>query len=142
MKRISLTVIALTAIVNFACAQDIAQAEVPAVIVNNFQQSYPNVKDAQWEKKNDLYEVEFEINKLETEISYDASGKVVSIERDVASGDLPANIKAAVTKAYPDSVLDDIEFINEGGKEWYEIEIDGKVLDKKVMFYTDGTEKK
>ena len=62
MKRkmiLSACILALT--MTGAFAQHMPQSQVPAVVVNSFQQKFPKAKGVDWELKAGLYEAEFEI---------------------------------------------------------------------------------
>ena len=67
----------------FACGDaDMDATEVPAVVQNAFEASYPGATDVEWSEDGDHYEVEFDFNGEEFEMEYSATGEPMEIEED------------------------------------------------------------
>lgn len=126
-------------------AQDIPQSQVPAVVINSFQQKFPKAADMDWELKGDLYEVEFETGLLGTdhEAWFNKTGKMIKHKEDVSKRDLPKTVTAKLNQDFPGYRIDDVKKITEGQKVTYTLEakkgldewkiaidIQGKVLSK------------
>ena len=90
MKNLFVALLAVLPFVTISCAQDIPQHNVPSVILNAFSAAYPNAADIEWEKKGNIYNVEFEIGKTEHEIWYNAEGKVLKHKTEIPLSEVPA----------------------------------------------------
>jgi uncharacterized membrane protein YkoI len=81
-----------------------------------------------------LYEAELSVDGHGKDVSFDAFGKVVSVEEEVVLASLPAAARSAVEKAVGTGKLQKIESVNENGKSLYEAAIskDGKSSEVKI----------
>lgn len=120
-------------------AQDIPQSQVPAPVVNGFQQQFKNTTDVKWEKKKDHYEVKFEINKINHKAKIDAAGKIVKHDTDIKHTELPAAIQKTIAAQFAGYTIKDPEKVEEGGKVTYKVELKKDKDEKKLIFGTDGT---
>lgn len=105
-------------------AQDIPASKVPAKIIADFQKTYPQAKDVEWEMKGNYYQVDFDLGRYDHEISYEETGKVVKTKKEINPTQLPANISSVVKKKYPDYKVDKAEVTIWQGKSSYKIEIE------------------
>lgn len=121
-------ILKIAALVMFATAtisaQDLKPNEVPTNLQSIFKAAYTTVTDVEWEKKGDHFKVEFEINRMDHDIWYDAQGNVVKSEIDIKPSDLPSVVVSAVKTKYPDYKIDSVEVREEGGKKTYKVEIE------------------
>lgn len=131
---------ALFVVVGFigSCAQDIPQKEVPSVVLNAFMTGYPQATDVEWERRGDVYNVEFEIGKTDHEAWYDAAGKLLKQQADVRLDALPTPVLAAVKKDFADYTLDDAEKVEENGQIFYLIELEGSPNDRILHVSPEG----
>ena len=88
-------------------AQDMNATDVPASVKNAFSKEYAQATDVEWEKDMENYKVEFDLNKMENEVWYSASGAVVKKEQDITEAELPQTVRDAVKSGYADYTLDD-----------------------------------
>lgn len=120
-------------------AQDLKTDEVPANLQSKFNTAYTNVTDVEWEKKGDHYKVEFEINKMDHDVWYDAEGNVIKSEIEISANELPSAISSAVKAKYADYKIDTVEVRDEGGKKTYEVEIEkGWTKERKLILDASG----
>lgn len=137
MKKLSiLLLLAATSCASFA--QDIAQKDVPAVVVNAFQQKFPNQANVEWELKRGLYEAEFEIKTMDHSVYLDSTGKVVKHKQEIAETELPAAVMATIKKDFAGYKLEDPKKIEEGTTVTYKVELEKGTDERKVTFGTDG----
>lgn len=124
-KKYLTTALILLLGIGLTVAKDIPQSLVPSVIVNKFQQSYPNARDIEWEMKGEVYEVEFELGwpKVEHEILYDLKGNVLLHKQDIAQSDLPAQVSRKIHTEYPDYKVKKISKIESRGKTIYKMTV-------------------
>lgn len=138
MKNLKITALAVfaTAMLN---AQDLKTSEVPTEVQNSFSQSYTNAKDVEWEKKGDHFKVEFEINRMDHDVWYDAEGKVMKSEKEIPVNDLPSVVAAAIKTKYPDYKIDSIEVKEEGSQKVFKVEIEkGWTKERKLFLDSSG----
>jgi hypothetical protein len=135
MKKIIATSVALVAslMVN---AQNLKESEVPQPVKESFKNTFKEAKDVKWEKeKNGDFEVEFEINKTEQSATFDATGRLLETELEIATSEFPAEAKNYIIKTYPGSKIKKAEKITDAqGVITYEAE----VSDLDVLFDSNG----
>lgn len=139
-KTLLITSFAITCIGSNALAQDIPQSQVPSVIVNNFQQSFPKAFDVEWELKGDIYEVEFETGFLgkDHEVWFEKSGKQIRHKEELSKSDLPQKVLAAINSNYSGYRVDNVKKITEGSKISYTVELKSRREEWKVAFDNEG----
>lgn len=140
MKNLILTISILGLSLTTISAQDIHQNEVPSVILNSFQKSFPKASDIDWEIKGNYYEVEFETGFLgdDHKVLYSRDGKLVKHEEEISKSNLPKTVLASINKSFPGYRTDDIKKITEGRKVIYSIELKNYSQEWKVVFDAQG----
>ncbi|MCS4228009.1 PepSY-like domain-containing protein [Sphingobacterium sp. BIGb0165] len=123
-----------------ASAQDILQSQVPAVVVNSFQQKFPKAKGVDWELKAGLYEAEFETGLFGTdhEVWIQSNGKIVRHKEELAKNDLPKAVIAKVKKDFPGYRIEDVKKITEEQKITYAFEVKSRTDEWKLVVDTQG----
>lgn len=119
-------------------AQDVPQTQVPSVVVNALQTTYPNATDVEWEMKGDQYKADFEIGKRGHDVWLDKTGSIKKHKEDVPKSELPQAIGAAIQKEFASYKIDDVDKFDEGGKISYEVKLDSNAGDLKVRFDPSG----
>ena len=116
-------------VVSFANAQKVSDKEVPTVVKNTLQKSYPNAKEIKWEKEKANYEAEFEVNETDYSLLIDVSGNILETEVEIKIDELPAKAKEYVSKNYAGQKIKETAKITDSkGVVTYEAEIKGKDL--------------
>lgn len=138
MKSLKVAALALFATATLS-AQDLKMSEVPSNLMSNFEKEYSNASDIEWEKEMDYFKVEFDVNRMEHEIWYDASGKIAKMEKEINETDLPQAIKSKINNSYASFKIDDIEMMEENGKITFEIELEDGRKEKTVIFDESGS---
>ncbi|WP_454879235.1 PepSY-like domain-containing protein [Sphingobacterium detergens] len=135
---LSACILALSTIGTFA--QDIPQSQVPAVVVNSFQQKFPKAKGVDWELKAGLYEAEFETGLFGTdhEVWIQSNGKIVRHKEELAKNDLPKAVIAKVKKDFPGYRIEDVKKITEEQKITYAFEVKSRADEWKLVVDTQG----
>ncbi len=121
-----------------AVAQDMNATDVPASVKNAFSKEYAKATDVEWKKDMENYKVEFDLNKMENEVWYNASGTVVKKEQDIAEAELPQAVRDAVKSSFADYTLDDIEKVWHNNATIYEVELEKGNEDKHLTFDANG----
>ncbi|WP_223584239.1 PepSY-like domain-containing protein [Sphingobacterium sp. GVS05A] len=135
---LSACILALSTIGAFA--QDIPQSQVPAVVVNSFQQKFPKAKGVDWELKAGLYEAEFETGLFGTdhEVWIQSNGKIVHHKEELVKNDLPRAVIAKVKKDFPGYRIEDVKKITEEQKITYAFEVKSRTEEWKLVVDTQG----
>jgi hypothetical protein len=125
MKKLVVT-IALSLGLGSAYAQKAKETEVPTAVKESFAKQYPNAKVEKWEKEGALYEAEFHVNKIETSVTFDASGNLQDIETEIAVSELPKLVSDYMSKNVPGKKITEAsKLVNAEGMVYYEAEANG-----------------
>jgi uncharacterized membrane protein YkoI len=90
------------------------------------------------EKGKTLYEAELTVNGHGKDISFDSTGKVMSVEEEVTIDSIPAPARDAINKAIGSGKLTKVEQVIAKGKTSYEAAIKTGSKTKEVMFDASG----
>ncbi|HYI78399.1 MAG TPA: PepSY-like domain-containing protein [Chryseolinea sp.] len=122
-----------------ACTQDIAQADIPSLVLNSFQSKFSNARDVEWERKGALFKVEFEIANRDHDLWLDEGGNIKKHKEELSETDLPAAIKQKLNSDFKEYRVDDVDKIETEGKVIFQVDLDGKSGDREEWFSADGT---
>ncbi|MBL7713440.1 MAG: PepSY-like domain-containing protein [Chitinophagaceae bacterium] len=139
MKKIILAALLLK-LTDRVSAQDIAQNELPSLVRNSFQKTFPKASDVEWETEGGLYKVEFETGLFGTDHHawFDGAGKLVRHKEEIGKSDLPAAVRSKLDKAFSGYRVDDIDKISTGTKVTYTMELKRFTEEWKVAFDAAG----
>lgn len=126
-------------VISLSKAQDLRQDQVPSVVLNAFQTKYPKATDVDWELKGELYEVDFEIDRTDYDVWIDKSGTIKKQKEDFPKAQLPAAVTEKIKTGFKDYQIDDVDRIEENGKVYFLVDLDGKPDDREVLFSENGT---
>jgi hypothetical protein len=141
--KVFLTLAISALFANAACAQKLSEKDIPAVIVTNFKQSFPDIKKATWEKEDDYFEAEFALQGQETSATFDVDGKLLETETEIRFSDLPAPVKAALATSYKGAkVKETARLISPTGTVTYEAEVAIGSKSQDLVFDAEGHEVK
>ena len=135
----SLLLMLVLCISGSAFAQDIrVQQSIPPAVEKNFKKKFPAAKDVEWHRQGDRVLADFDVNRVDHKALYEANGKLLAWKYDVRSGALPAPVTRAIRTQYKGFKVDDAEMITRGKEIFYQVELDGKPDDLKVVFDKEG----
>jgi hypothetical protein len=141
MKRIFLIgSFALALFVNTATAQDLKQSQVPSLIVNSFQKSFPKTSDVEWELDGEYYKVEFETGLFGTDHDawFDKTGKLIRHKEEISKSGLPQKVLAKINSDFKGYRVEDVKKITEGDKVTYTLDLETISEEWKVAFDSNG----
>jgi len=69
------------------------------------------------------YEAELKVNGHNRDVSFDASGNVISVEEEIPLASVPNAARVPIQKAMEGAILRKVEFVKENGKTFYEATI-------------------
>lgn len=103
-----------------------------------FAKDFPKARDIDWELGANIYEVEFEIGRIDYKAYYDADANLLMYKHDITSTALPQVIKNTVSSKYPQYRYDDVEKILRGSEVFYKIELERGESDVKLVVDKKG----
>ena len=119
-------------------AQTIKEAEVPAKVKEAFAQKYAGAKAEEWIKEKADFEVEFDLNKVESSAVFTADGTFKELEQEIKLAQLPKAASDYCAKNYVGYKLSEAAKITdatdkvqfeaemEKGKEHFDVIFDDK----------------
>lgn len=140
MKKIMVIVAGLMLGTVLTYAQDIAESQVPSVVLNNFKKEFPKASDVEWELKGTEYEVDYEIGFADHEAWFDGAGKMVKHTEEVKENDFPEAVRNTIKKEYSGYRTSDAKKITQGDQVTYQLELEKGNIEWKILFSTTGTE--
>lgn len=139
MKNLKIAALLLVATATVS-AQDLTMDAVPANLQSTLSKSYSAAKDVEWERKGDLFKVEFEINRLDHDLWYDGEGNIIKSKIEIRENELPPLVATAVKNKYADYKIDSVEVYEQEGTKTYKVDIEkGWFIERKLTI--DGTGK-
>jgi hypothetical protein len=75
------------------------------------------------EQGQTLYEAELAVDTHTKDVTFDASGNVVSVEEQTSLDRIPATAREAIERAAKGGTLESVEEVRESGKTYYEAHI-------------------
>ena len=133
MKTLKILAVALFA-TNISMGQDLKPADVPVILKEAFSKEYSKATDVEWEKELDHYKVEFEVNRQDHEVWYNASGNVLKREIEITKAELPQAIRDAIKSKYAGYRVDDVEMIWQNNTTTYEVELEKGQAEILIIF--------
>ncbi len=115
----------------------IKEKDLPSVVKNGFKTRFSETVDADWEKLNNHYKVEFEIDRKDHAALINEAGVITMIKYDIAVTELPPAIESLLKGQYKNFRLEEIEKIEKGDQIYYQVELDGK-KDEHFVFSAEG----
>jgi len=134
MKKLALIMVAAM-ITSLTFAQKLQEKDVPAPVKTAFQKNFPQAKAEKWEKEGGNFEAEFELNKSEQSVLFDAQGNLLETEVEIELNKLPKGVLEYVKANYKGQHVKEAEKIADAkGTVTYEVEIKG--MD--ILFDSNG----
>ena len=138
MKKTVFLVLAIAMVLTACEDDDMRNADIPSVVLNGFTEQFSNATGVEWEKKADLYEVEFEIEKIDYEAILSSDGTILKYKYDISYEALPEAVQASITADYDKTNIDEIELIQISETSYYQVEFDAEPNDNKIIFEESG----
>lgn len=134
----TIAIIALCFSYSVTKAQEVKEAEVPTKVKEAFAKKYTGSKAQEWIKEDADYEVEFNLNKVESSAVFTADGTFKELEQEIKIAALPKTASDYCTKNYAGWKLDEAAKITDAagvvqfeaemkkGKEYFDVIFDDK----------------
>jgi hypothetical protein len=65
-----------------------------------FEKSFTRASNVSWEKSDDIYFANFELDAKEVSAAYNETGELLGVSRGIATSQLPLNVSMAITNKY------------------------------------------
>ena len=85
-----------------------------------------------------VYEAELKVNGHSKDITFDAQGTIVSVEEETPLDQVPSAAREAIQKAAANGKLTEIEKATEGGKTFYEAQVNRRGTKSEVKVDASG----
>ncbi|WP_298247784.1 hypothetical protein [uncultured Christiangramia sp.] len=138
MKRIILMTVILAAMSISCDNDDSPNVETPSVVLNTFQREFPDATDVEWEKLQQDYEVEFEVDNIDHTAILSNDGNLLKYKYDILISELPGPITAIINTNYESNEIDDTEILIIDGVTYYQVEFERTLKDEQVVFNVSG----
>lgn len=112
--------------------------DIPNAVMKTFKAKFPAAAKTEWERKGDIYQAEFEIGRADHKACFDETGRLTIYKMEIPVAELPAPVLKAIRKQYKGYTIDDVDKVDKSGKIYYQVELDGRPADAKVIFSPDG----
>lgn len=139
MKKLILMFVIFASIGLFASAQKLNESKVPPAVKSAFAKKFAGAT-AKWGKENAKeYEAEFTWNNKSASANFLTDGTWVETEAEINAADIPAAVKSAIEKKYPNASITKVFKIeNSKGEQTYEAEIKTGNKKKEMILKADG----
>jgi len=138
MKRIILMTAILAAMFISCDNDDSPNVETPSVVLNTFQREFPDATDLEWEKLQQDYKVEFEVDNIDHTAILSTDGNLLKFKYDILISELPGPITAIINTNYESNEIDDTEILIIDGVTYYQVEFERTLKDEQVVFNVSG----
>ena len=142
MRLLASTILALGISGSSLLAQDIPESQVPEAVRNAFVREYANPIDVDWEKERGNFEVDFELGGLDHVALFNPDGQLLKAKKDIREADLPSAVRQRIADDHAKFTIDDVDELTVEGRVYYQVELDGRFRDRKVVYAGDGQEAK
>ena len=126
--------------VAFALPLSMSAQKTPEAVTKAFAAKFPTVKKVSYDhEKNGNYEAEFALNGVKMSADFKSTGEWLETETEIAATALPANVTAAIKKAYPSATIvgaAKIETLANGIR--YEADLKTGLKKSEVLYDADG----
>jgi hypothetical protein len=142
MKQI-LTMLCILAITLNARAQNLSEADVPAGVKSKFASMFKDAGGTKWEKEDGTFEAEFEKNKMEIAVLFDASGNHLQTETEIEISSLPRGVSDYISINLPGkSIKEAAQITAANGRVTYEADMGNAdyLFDAKGNFLREDTD--
>ncbi|MFV0290834.1 MAG: PepSY-like domain-containing protein [Mangrovibacterium sp.] len=128
---------------SFATDKDIPASAVPSVVINQFNSDFPKASDIDWEVKNEIFKVDFQLGWFKDyEVWYAADGAQIKINEECTKSELPQSVLTSLDKNFRGYRVEDVDKITEKGSVTYKVEVERGEDERTIFFNENGELKK
>lgn len=108
-------------------------------ITKAFNKEFIGATDIEWKVSNGIYEIEFELNRIDHDAWYDANANLLMYKNDIALNALPQNVSSAIATDYPGYLLDEADKVVKGSITGYYVDLKKDKTEIHAFYNEDGT---
>lgn len=111
-----------------------------AALKQQFEKDFPDSRDIDWESGANIFEVEFEIGRIDYKAYYDNDANLMMYVMDIREREVPAIVTNAAISRYNNYVIEDVKKVVKGTRLMYAVELENDKLrsEVKAVFSHDG----
>jgi hypothetical protein len=125
MKKTFLSLLAFLMIGTIAVMAS-ERADVDPKILSAFQKEFSFAKNAKWEMKGNLTQVNFLLNDQGVTAWYNSDAELVTTARNILYNQLPISVIRSLDKKYTGADFSGITEVNRNNETWYQLRADEK----------------
>lgn len=120
--------------------QDVPDPQLPNAVKNAFSQNFndPDPAGVTWKKTRSGYEVDFDLVEVEHSARYTADGELLIVKMALNDQDLPPVIRQRINDDFREFAIDGVSQVKTGDRLLFQVELDGRSEDRKVVFTAEG----
>jgi hypothetical protein len=111
---------------NQARGREIQTSEVPEKLLAAFLGKYVNPRDVEWDCAGGVYHVEFELGEVDFDSWYTEDTLELMEMQEIRFSAIDPEIRSALTRDYPDYVVDDCAYFRRGTATGYLFELENR----------------
>ncbi|MBT0608367.1 hypothetical protein KIV10_09250 [Aequorivita echinoideorum] len=120
------------------CKNTITPIAIPSVVKNTFKSNFPDAVSMEWEMRNSIFEVDFEVDGVDYAARLDNTGKLLAYKYDLSIKSLPQSLTDKLSLTHSISDWDDAEVVVENSKSFYQLEIENFFTNDKLILDNKG----
>ena len=109
------------------------------IFEQRLSKDFPKAKYIKWETAINVYEAEFEIDRIDHKAYYDKNANLIAYLYEISESALPAIVKNAAQAKYPNYEFEDIKKVIKQAGVQYIVEMEKKDKEVKAIFKENGT---
>ena len=125
MKKTFLSLLTFL-MIGITAAMASESSDVDPKILSAFQKEFSFAKNAKWEVKGKLTQVNFLLNDQGVTAWYNSDAELVTTARNILYNQLPISIIRALEKEYAGADFSGLTEVNRNNETYYQIRADGK----------------
>jgi len=128
----------LTALLSSCDSDDNVHLEVPSVVLNTFHRGFPEAVEVDWQQRDSLYEVDFEIGDRDRSALINAAGRIIGEKQEIRLEEIPSKVMSGLNRNFERSDLSDPERVELQGRTLYQLELDKFLFDEAIVLDDEG----
>ncbi|WP_157893334.1 hypothetical protein [Salegentibacter sediminis] len=119
-------------------SDDYPYANIPSVVLNKFEMHYPKAQEADFKKKDKLYEVSFEIEEVDYKADIDEIGSIRREKYETAINEFPKEVTGELLKTYDTVKLKKPEILRNADGVYFQVKLDRLFKDELIVLDKEG----
>ena len=122
----------------FTYGQDLAEKDVPSVVINSLKKAFPNATAVEWEMKGNLYNAEFDVSRRDHEVWLNSKGSIIKHKQEIKSREIPAIVMKTLKQNFKGYWIDDVDKYEVAKQFFYKVELKTLTKEKNVVLDHKG----